>query len=243
MAIRIGTAGWSVPRGEAARFPGKGTHLQRYAAVMNAAEINSSFYRPHRRATYERWAASVPEGFRFAVKVPKAATHGARLVDAEAVIDAFLDEARGLGDRLGALLVQLPPNLAFDAEVADGFFAMLRARHAGDLACEPRHASWFEADAEALLAQHRVARVAADPPKGSPAAATPGGWPGLAYWRLHGSPRIYFSDYASEVLAAVAAQVAAAAAAGADVWVILDNTGGSAALGDAVELAGLVARN
>jgi uncharacterized protein YecE (DUF72 family) len=74
-AVRIGTAAWSIPREHAAPFPVAGSHLERYAAVLNAVEINSSFYRPHRTATYERWAASVPEDFHFAVKIPKAITH------------------------------------------------------------------------------------------------------------------------------------------------------------------------
>jgi uncharacterized protein YecE (DUF72 family) len=69
--IFIGCAGWSLGREYWPQFPAEGTHLQRYAARFNGAEINSSFYRPHRRQTYERWADSVPEGFRFSVKVPK----------------------------------------------------------------------------------------------------------------------------------------------------------------------------
>lgn len=238
--MRIGTAGWSVPGRYAARVPAGGTHLQRYARVLNAAEINTSFYRPHRRETYERWAASVPAGFRFAVKVPKTATHGARLVNTEAILDAFLGEVAGLGDRLGPLLVQLPPNLAFEAEVAARFFAALRERHAGAVAFEPRHASWFTPDANALLAAQQVARVAADPPAGAPEAATPGGWPGLAYHRLHGSPRVYFSDYPSAQLAVLAGRLTAAAAAGAELWCIFDNTAGSEALGDALETMDLV---
>ena len=65
---------WSIPKAYGVPFPPSGSHLERYGAVFNAVEINSSFYRPHRTATYERWAASVPEDFRFAVKVPKSAT-------------------------------------------------------------------------------------------------------------------------------------------------------------------------
>ena len=79
--IRTGTAAWSIPKEHAAPFPVAGSHLERYGAVLNAVEINSSFYRPHRTTTYERWAASVPEDFRFAVKVPKAITHEHRLKD------------------------------------------------------------------------------------------------------------------------------------------------------------------
>ena len=123
--IRVGCAGWSLPKEYSDRFPAEGTHLTRYAARFPAVEINSSFYRPHRPATYSRWAASVPADFRFSVKVPKVATHERRLVDVDDVLDSFLAEATQLGDRLGPLLVQLPPSLTFSAEIADGFFAAL----------------------------------------------------------------------------------------------------------------------
>lgn len=239
--IKIGTAGWSVHSRYAEAVPAGGSHLERQSRVLDAAEINSSFYRPHRRAIYERWAASTPPGFRFAVKLPKAATHVAKLVDTDAIVTAFLDEAGGLGDRLGVLLVQLPPKLGFDGDVARRFFAMLRERHPGGIACEPRHPSWFDAEADQLLIEHRIARVAADPPVGSPAAGSPGGWPGLAYYRLHGTPRVYFSDYSSEALDAWAAKLRESAAAGADTWCIFDNTAGSHAIGNAIEMKALVA--
>ena len=124
--VRIGCAGWSIPKGYGDRFPRKGTHLVRYAARFPAVEINSSFYRPHRPTTYARWAASVPEDFRFSVKAPKLPTHERRLVGVGDVLDSFLAEATRLGDRLGPLLVQLPPSLSFSADVAEMFFSELR---------------------------------------------------------------------------------------------------------------------
>ena len=150
---RIGTAGWAIRKEHAALFPGDGSHLERYARRLNAVEINSSFYRPHRRATYERWAASVPARFSFAVKVPRAITHELRLKKADAALDAFLEQARGLGDKLGVLLIQLPPSFAFDLRTASTFFAALRKRYTGGVAFEPRHASWFTPRAEALADQ------------------------------------------------------------------------------------------
>jgi uncharacterized protein YecE (DUF72 family) len=158
-----------------------------------------------------------------------------KLVDAAPALDPFLAESAGLGDSLALLLVQLPPSLAFDASVAERFFAVLGERTALALACEPRHPSWFEADADALLRHHRVARVAADPAR-VPAAAVPGGWPRLAYYRLHGSPRMYYSAYSAEYLAHLALRLRSSAAAGAEVWCIFDNTASGAALGDAVRL-------
>ncbi|MDP3660424.1 DUF72 domain-containing protein, partial [Phenylobacterium sp.] len=192
--LRIGTAGWSVPRAAADAFPADGSVLQRYSARLSAVEVNSSFYRPHRRQTYERWRDATPDGFRFAVKAPRAITHEARLVDCAEGLAAFLLQIGGLSGKLGPLLVQLPPKLAFDAVVAARFFDDLRTRWSGSVACEPRHASWFEGAADDLLIAHRIARVAAHPAP-HPLAASPGGWSGLAYWRLHGSPRMYASDY------------------------------------------------
>ena len=105
-----------------------------------------------------------PPHFRFAVKLPRAITHDARLRAARKPLREFLGQASGLGDRLGVLLVQLPPSLAWDARVARGFFGLLRESWDGPAACEPRHASWFEPAADRALARLRVSRVAADPP-------------------------------------------------------------------------------
>ena len=238
-SIRVGTAAWSIPKQHAAPFPVAGSHLERYSAVFNAVEINSSFYRPHRTATYERWAASVPDGFRFAVKVPKAITHERRLKDVGDLLDRFQSEAEGLGPKLGPLLVQLPPSLDFQLGVADTFLSELRSRVHGGIVCEPRHASWFTPEVEALLDGLRIARVAADPTP-VPSADEPGGWRGLSYYRLHGSPRIYYSAYSAEYLAAVAEALARNAAAGVETWCIFDNTAAFAATGDALTARRLV---
>jgi uncharacterized protein YecE (DUF72 family) len=237
--LRIGTAGWGLPRVWRGEFPADGSYLERYAARFQAVEINSSFYRQHRRSVYERWAAAVPPDFRFAVKVPRAVTHDQSLVAADVLLEVFLEEAAGLGSRLGPLLVQLPPSLALDEEHAEEFFDTLRQLHSGLVACEPRHESWFGTKADELLRRHRVARVAADPAR-VPAAAEPGGDPGLVYFRLHGSPRIYWSDYEPERIAALAERLRHAATAGVDRWCIFDNTTLGAATGNALALAKLL---
>jgi uncharacterized protein YecE (DUF72 family) len=231
----VGCAGWSLPLKDQPRFPAEGTHLQRYAGVFSAAEINSSFYRPHRPSTYARWADAVPDGFRFSVKLPRDITHTAKLVGAEDTLDRFLGEASALGPKLGCLLVQLPPSLAFDEETAGPFFRALRERNDGAVACEPRHPSWFAAPADALLSACRVARVAADPAR-VPEAAEPGGWPELVYWRLHGSPRIYYSEYEPAYLDALAHSLRDAALRGAAAWCIFDNTASGAATSNALDL-------
>ena len=160
------------------------------------------------------------EDFAFAVKLPKAITHEARLVDVAAPLDRFLEETGGVGAKRGPILVQLPPSLAFDGKIAGDFFALLRDRTTSDLVCEPRHRSWFTPEAEELLVRHRVARVAADPAPAAEAGEA-GGWPGLRYTRLHGSPQTYRSSYDA---ATIERHAAGARQAGVDSWTIFDNT-------------------
>jgi uncharacterized protein YecE (DUF72 family) len=238
--LRIGTAGWSVPLRDADGFSATGTALERYSSRFACAEINSTFHRPHRPATFERWAASVPESFRFSAKLPKTITHKQRLEDADELVDSFFGEVAGLGPKLALLLVQLPPSLAFNGAVVTRFFERARRASPAPFVCEPRHASWFEEPAERLLDDLQVARVAADPAK-VPAAATPGGSRDRSYYRLHGSPVPYRSSYEPERLAGYAAAIAADLEEGRDVWCIFDNTASSAATGNALSLLEMLA--
>lgn len=232
--VFVGTAGWSIPRASAAAFDEEGTHLQRYARVLAGAEINSSFYRPHASATYERWALSTPPGFRFAVKVPRLITHDQKLRRARLPLTQFLEQSGGLAERRGPLLVQLPPSLAFEARAASRFFDVLRQLYDGFTVCEPRHATWFAAEADALLVRYRIGRVAADPPRCA-GAERPGGWDGIAYFRLHGSPRTYWSSYGDAYLATLAVTLRALPPA-VERWCIFDNTASGAALANALAL-------
>jgi uncharacterized protein YecE (DUF72 family) len=236
--LLIGTAGWVVPRNVADHFPAEGSHLQRYARRLHVAEINSSFYRPHRRTTYERWAASVPPDFRFSVKLPKTISHESSADGQEVFIARFAEEVQGLGDRFGVLLVQFPPKRKFDMAEMDLLFGRLTATFSCPIACEPRHASWFTAEAEDLMIRRRIARVAADPAP-VPGAGETGGWQGLRYHRLHGSPVIYRSSYDDDALAGLRHLLAGEQAGGAETWCIFDNTASSAAAGNAIALADL----
>lgn len=237
--LLIGTAGWGLPRASQHRFATPDvtdTHLERYARHLPAVEINSSFYRPHQRATYERWASATPSSFRFCVKMPRSVTHTARLKDTEALLRDFLDQVGGLGSRLGCLLVQLPPSLALDPPVVDPFLRSLRRLHGdGAIAVEPRHASWFTPQGDALLTSYQAARVLADPVLHGPGRA-PGGWPGLVYCRLHGSPRVYYSAYESALISALALRLQAAIREAGSVWCIFDNTASGAATDNALDL-------
>ena len=239
--VKVGCAGWSLPHAAWPQFPPEGSHLQRYAARLNAVEINSSFYRPHQASTYARWAADVPADFRFSVKLPKTITHEQRLRDCAPLLETFLAQATNLGEKLGCLLVQLPPSLAFDAPTAQDFLAALRQRHAGAVALEPRHASWFTDATDGLLNDWQVGRVLADPLVDE-AGRRPGGFRQLAYVRLHGSPRMYYSAYAPDRLERLTVRLQRAAASGKAVWCIFDNTAEGAAVVNALYVAQALAR-
>lgn len=221
--LYLGCAGWSMSRSSVPGETGDGTQLEKYASLFRAVEINSSFHRPHRTATYERWAESVPPSFRFSVKFPKAITHEKRLVDCSDMSSKFLDEVAGLGEKLGALLVQLPPTLELDIDSARAFFEWIRSRYEGDLFVEPRHRTWFTPAATRLMYDVHIGRVAADPAL-VPAAAEPGGVSGHVYFRLHGSPQVYYSSYTTSYLDGLAFRLRMHARAGDTVWCIFDNT-------------------
>ena len=238
--IYIGCAGWNIPRHSIAHFEREGTHLERYSRTFNCCEINSSFYRPHRYSTWERWSASVPNEFRFSVKVPRTITHDVELNCSQEELTAFLKQVSCLGQRLGPLLVQLPPSCAFNYVVAKRFFALFRERHNGDIVLEARHGSWFETEADDLLKEFTVAGVAADPAC-VPLAGQPTGHSQLSYFRLHGSPRRYYSSYPISFLQDMA-KLLVDLANEARVWCIFDNTAAGFAAPNALELSGHIAK-
>jgi uncharacterized protein YecE (DUF72 family) len=231
--LYVGTAGWAIRREHDSLYDGGEHHLTRYATRFPAVEINSSFYRPHRPATCARWATCVPEHFRFAVKMPKTITHQLCLVGCDEQLKRFLSEVTELKDRLGPLLVQLPPKLAFDSAIAQRFFSSLRQRFAGDVVCEPRHETWFAPRANDMLFDLKIGRVAADPAC-VPQAAQPGGSRNVVYYRLHGSPRTYYSEYDDGFLGRIAE--ALAVSLGRSRWCIFDNTARGAATVNALKL-------
>lgn len=233
--IHIGTAGWAIPRAVTGFFAEQGTGLQRYAGRFDIVEINSTFHRPHRRSTYERWAASVPDDFRFALKLPKKVSHELRLEGTRPELETFLPDIMALGEKLGVLLLQLPPSFAFDAIVARDFFTLLRSMSNIPCVCEPRHPTWFKNEAHGVLLEHKISRAAADPARVKN-AAEPAGWPGLRYFRLHGSPRMYYSAYDTEYLERLKKRLHASPV---DTWCIFDNTASGAACANALELVAL----
>ena len=235
--IYVGVAGWSVPRQHVGAFPAAGSHLERYAARYNAVEINSSFYRSHRPRTYARWRDAVPDHFRFSVKLPREITHKRKLADSLELLDSFLGEVGELGPKLGPLLVQLPPKLALEQDSAPDFLRSFRSRFTGSIVIEPRHASWFEPAADQLIDELNIARAAADPPP-APGADQPAGCKSLCYYRLHGSPDMYYSSYPEPYLSSLAGTLCCSHAP--EVWCIFDNTARQHATPNALRLVELL---
>ena len=232
--VHVGCATWAVGSANDHLLPHvAGGNLARYAARLTAAEVNSSFHREHRHATWGRWARTVGPSFRFSVKLPKAITHERRLVDVDALLERFAAEVRLLGDKLAVVLVQLPPSLTFDPKTFDAFHRRLSERVPVAAVVEPRNPSWFEDEVDSFLSERHVGRVAADPAV-VPRAGEPGGWDRLRYFRLHGSPVTYRSPYETPFLRSLAARVEPGD------WCIFDNTASGAALPNAVELLTLL---
>ena len=236
-SLVVGTAGWSIPKRIANEFPTSGSGLTRYAARFRGVEIDTTFYRSHRAGTYARWRDSVPAGFLFGVKLPRIISHEKRLRDAGRELEAFLEETGPLGEHRGPILIQLPPKLAFDEQTAVDFFRQLRRLFAGPAVIEPRHVTWFSNEVDELLVEFEIARVGADPPHAE-GGDLPGGYRGMTYLRLHGSPRVYFSSYSREKLdelLVVLSRISGPA------WCVFDNTASGAAGQNALELQALLA--
>jgi len=152
MRVLVGTSGFSYPAWRGSFYPEKLPEpkmLGHYATRMGAVEINNTFYRMPTPETLARWAAETPDAFRFALKSPRRITHDRRLNDVTSAVERLDQAARALGEKLGPILFQLPPNMKKDVVRLDDFLAMLPPGLRA--AMEFRHTSWFEDDVYACL--------------------------------------------------------------------------------------------
>lgn len=223
----IATAGWSIPKTVADRFPEERTGLARYASLFSGVEINSTFYQRHRTSTFARWAESVPENFRFSVKIPKEITHTRAMMDIAEPIGTFFEDIAPLGLKRGPVLCQLPPSLAFAADRFEPAFKALRAVDSGQIVIEARHKSWASADATDLLTNYAIDRVLADPER---VWTVEDFREAPRYVRLHGKPKIYYSTYTHEEIARLLKLMAP------DGWCVFDNTASGAAIENALTM-------
>lgn len=218
----IGTSGWSYEHWRDCFYRGisRKDWLKFYAEHFSALEINASFYRLQTPETFRYWAEQTPAGFRFALKANRYLTHNKKLLDPEASVLIEKDHAQVLGEKLAAVLWQLPGGLKKDLPRLNGFVDALRQWQEVPHAIEFRHPSWFGDETADCLSRANIAVCQSD-------AET---WPiwqsvtaDFVYLRLHGHTRTYASSYTGSELAAWAVRIADWLAQGKDVHVYFDN--------------------
>lgn len=163
MQVVTGTSGFAYKEWKGSFYPDDlpaNRMLKYYAGRLHGVEINNTFYRMPKPHVLEQWAAQVPPDFTFVLKASRWITHRKRLKEVEEPVSYFFDHARVLGDRLGPILVQLPPNLKKNADRLEGFLAAIPA--GGRVALEFRHESWFDDDVFALLERSGAALCIAE---------------------------------------------------------------------------------
>ena len=231
----IGTSGWVYPNWREHLYADAPVRrwLEIASRTFGALEINGSFYTQIKPETYARWYRETPDDFRFALKGHRFVTHYKRLRDARDSIVRLRDQASGLGDKLTAVVWQLPSRFTVDVARLEDFLGALRrwpeARHALEL----RHRSWFVPEVADRMREARVAVCLSDAPD----------FPmwrevttDLVYVRLHGHTRKYASQYSATSLARWAADARRWLAEGRDVHIYLDNDGEGHAVHDALML-------
>jgi uncharacterized protein YecE (DUF72 family) len=192
MRLFVGTSGFSYKEWKGSFYPEDlpaADMLRYYAERLSAVEINNTFYRMPKAPMLSQWGEQVPAGFVFVLKASQRITHQKRLKDAAEEVVYFFRQAAALGDRLGPVLFQLPPNLKKDLPRLSDFLAVLPAE--ARAAFEFRHVSWFEDDVFAALAARGAALcLAEDEDLATPIQATTG-------W---GYARLRRQDYGPEDL-------------------------------------------
>jgi uncharacterized protein YecE (DUF72 family) len=195
MRLYCGTSGFAFKQWKGPFYPQKlpaNRMLSFYAERLPTVEINNTFYRMPKAETLERWAAQVPETFRFAVKAPRRITHFKQLADCEAEAEYFFGAVAKLGPRLGAVLLQLPPHARVAVDKLERFLDGVPA--GSPLAFEFRHASWQDERVYASLERYGAAWVTMDE-----AGTTPPALPRTAPWTYL---RLRAPDYSPSVLRA-----------------------------------------
>jgi uncharacterized protein YecE (DUF72 family) len=197
--IYIGTSGWNYEHWKEIFYPPdcpKSKWLEFYAQHYGTVELNASFYRLPKPQTFDNWRTRTPDNFLWTVKANKYITHIKRIQDIEEPLGRFFGSVELLKEKLGPILFQLPPSLSFSEEVLSRFCRQLKENYL--YALEVRHASWAQKKAIDILRDHNIALCISD---------TAGRYPYIEentatfnYIRLHGSEKLYVSEYTEEEL-------------------------------------------
>jgi uncharacterized protein YecE (DUF72 family) len=232
MPIRVGTCGWQYDDWRGEFYPDdlpKTAWLAAYAERFDTVECDNAFYRLPTRETFEKWAAQLPGGFTMAVKASRFLTHIKRLSDPEEPVKRMLEACQGLGDKLGPILLQLPPTMKVDVERLDACLACFP--RSVRVAVEPRHESWWTEDLRSLL-ERRHAVVAWADRLGKPLDPTwrTADW---AYLRLHEGREAFPPDYAAPTLRRWVRAIDTRFEGDEDIFVYFNNDPGAAAVRNA----------
>lgn len=240
MSTWIGTSGWSYDHWDGVLYPPAlpaRDRLARYVEAFGTVELNASYYRWPREASFASWRRRLPYGFRMTVKAPRGLTHAKRLYAPEAWVERILAGWVALDDKRGMLLVQLPPTMERDDARLDYFLSLLPWWC--PTAVEFRHDSWLADDVFALLERHRAAYVVmsgANLPCVLRATAP------TVYVRLHGPDHdhLYGGSYSDADLGWWADRMREWEAQGRDVYAYFNNDGGGNAVRNARTLRGML---
>ncbi len=242
--VFIGTSGW-VYEGWRERFYPVGTkpenRLEYYSKRFYTVELNASFYHLPRKKTFENWSKKTPDSFSFSVKLSKYITHNLKLKNVGGSLKLFLKEARGLGNKLSVVLVQLPPNLKKDSKRVANFLELARSFPVKTRwAFEFRHETWLSEEVFELLRQFRAAWVIQD---------SGGRWPAaevvtsdFVYIRFHGPSALYSSNYSDETLKEWSEKIKKWLGQGLDVHAFFNNDINAYAVRNALTLKKLISK-
>lgn len=183
--VRAGTSGFSYKEWKGSFYPEKlqnADMLEYYGSRLPTVEINSTFYRMPKPGVLDGWRGKVPTDFRFILKAPRLITHFKRLKGVQEECSDFVETASALGERLGALLFQLPPNFKRDLERLEEFLEILPSETRA--AFEFRHQSWFDEEVFELLRSHNRALCWAETEDARPELISTADWGYLRLRRL-----------------------------------------------------------
>ncbi|MCD6412523.1 MAG: DUF72 domain-containing protein [Elusimicrobia bacterium] len=199
MKFFVGTSGWNYDDFENILYKGsKKNRLKEYADEFGCIEINSSFYRIFKKSVFEKWAEITPVNFIFTAKLNRLFTHRGGLKSSDNLVDWFFESVSGLGKKLKAILIQLPPSLKFEQKKTADFLKKIEAASPVPLAIEPRHTTWFTGEFYRILKKLKIALCAADTGGKFPTSLVKTA--NFSYARLHGPRKLYASFYSRKEL-------------------------------------------
>jgi uncharacterized protein YecE (DUF72 family) len=240
--LHIGTSGWSYKHWQEVLYPKEirpEKYLEFYATRFACVELNSSFYSLPRENTVSGWMRRTPDDFRFCLKISRLITHHLRLANIEEPVRKFFTVFNTMNEKLGPVLIQLPPGLIYDRAVICDFLGMLTERYSDyRYAVEIRNKSWMTDEFFGLLSDYDTALVFADSGDRYPYCETI--TTDFIYLRLHGRRQLYASDYSEEELKTYADKIASWQGSEKEIWVFFNNDYNGYAVMNALRLREII---